>query len=370
MKNRILFILSILVSNILMAQKTPSKDIFTTSLRYHYGVILPHHKSISYLVNDQISGIELNLGIVPNRDKNWVSLYKNPEYGIGIYHTSLGNDKILGKATAVFPYINFPIARKNKWEFNFQLGFGMAYTKKHFDPVDNYTNVAIGSKFNAFIKLMTTGSYSIHPKWNVNGGIEFFHISNGAISVPNKGLNAVTTNFGVSYYLSNKRTHKKYTSINYSKLENEFSLIWNSGIKQTGVKDPHKYYKTGLSLSYLKGINTKQRVGLGIDFFYDTSANRGNWNFEPKTGFNDRFSQSFFVSHELFIQKFIIVANIGVYTLYKTEPEKPVYTRIGLRYALGKHLLASLCLKSHLGKADYIEWGIGYRINTKKNEKG
>jgi len=369
MKNRILLFLSLIVSYSTMAQEIPEKDIFTATIRYHYGIILPHHKSISYLVNDQISGIEFNLGIIPNQNKNWGSLYKQPEFGLGIYHTSLGNDKILGKATAIYPYVNFPLIKKNRWDFNLQLGFGLAYTKKHFDPVENYTNLAIGSKFNAFFKLMASTSYNFHPRWSMNGGIGFFHISNGAISIPNKGLNAVTSNFGLSYYLNGNKPKYKSIQLKNYKLDDEFSIIWNNGVKQTEVKDEHKYYKTGLSFTYLKGINAKQKIGLGIDLFYDESANRGKWNFDPKTDFKNRFSQAIFISHELFLHKFSIVANIGAYTIYETKPEKPVYLRVGLKYGINKHFLASLCLKAHMGKADYIEWGIGYRIKTKKNEK-
>ena len=106
-----------------------------------------------------------------------------------------------------------------------------------------------------------------------------------------------------------------------------------------------------------------------IDFFYNKAANRGKWDFDPETSFKNRFSQAIFISYDLAIEKFSIIANIGVYTFYKTTPEKPIYTRLGLRYRFGEHLVTSLCLKAHMGKADFIEWGIGYRIKRNKNEK-
>jgi hypothetical protein len=42
---------------------------------------------------------------------------------------------------------------------------------------------------------------------------------------------------------------------------------------------------------------------------------------------------------------------------------------LGLRYQLNEHLLANLSLKAHLGQADFIEWGVGYKISKKKHEK-
>jgi hypothetical protein len=369
MKKHFLLFIFLLFAASLFAQEKSEKDIFITTLRFHYGVVMPHHKSISYLVNDQISAIELNLGYIPSNEKSWAKLYKQPEIGIGLYHGSLGNDKILGDVTAVFPYINFPIKRGNKWEFTTQFGFGLGITNKHFDPVDNYTNIAIGTKFNAFFKFLAQGSYSIKPKWSINGGIGFNHISNGAISAPNKGLNMLTGNLGINY-LWNERARKSITSVSQKeRLPNEIVLIWGHGIKQASEKDHHKYYTSSLTGNYSIGINSKQKIGFGIDLFYNRAANRGKWDFSPEISFKNRFSQAIFISHDLAIGKFSIIANIGAYTFYKTTPEKPIYTRLGLRYELNEHFLTSIGLKAHMGKADYIELGIGYRIKRKKHEK-
>ncbi|PKQ64899.1 hypothetical protein BZG02_03355 [Labilibaculum filiforme] len=369
MKNYFLLFIFFLLSKNIFAQENPEKDIFNTTVRFHYGVVMPHHKSISYLVNDRISAFELNMGYLPSNEKNWTKLYKQPEIGLGLYHGSLGNDRVLGNVTAIFPYINFPLVQSNKWEFSTQLGFGLGYVKKHFDPVENYTNVAIGTKFNAFFKLLVQSSYTISPKWGINAGIGFNHLSNGSISAINKGLNLLTSNIGVSYYWNEKKRKTYTTTFIKNKLPNEFLVIWGNGMKQVSEKDHHNYYTSSLSGNYSFGINSKQKLGFGIDLFYNKAANRGKWDFDPEISFKNRFSQALFISHDLVIEKFSIIANIGVYTFYKTEPEKPIYTRLGIRYRLNDYLLTSLSLKAHMGKADYIELGIGYRIKRNKSEK-
>lgn len=369
MKKHFLLFIFLLFGASLFAQEKSEKDIFTSTLRFHYGIVMPHHKSISYLVNNQISAVELNLGYIPSNKKNWAKLYKQPEIGIGLYHGSLGNDKVLGNVTAVFPYINFPIKSGNKWEFNTQLGIGLGYTKKHFDPVENYTNLALGTKYNAFFKLMANGAYAFRSKWNVNAGVGFNHLSNGSFSSPNKGLNLLTGSVGLTYFWNGNREKKPVPVSGLKELENEILIIWSHGIKQSTEIDHHKYYATSLSGSYSIGVNAKRRFGFGIDLFYDEATNRGKWNFTPQTSFKDRFSQGLFISHDLVIKKLSIIAQIGVYTIYKTKPEKPIYTRLGLRYQLSKHFLANLSLKAHLGQADFIEWGVGYRLSKKKHGK-
>ena len=362
-----LLFLLLMISECSFAQEYKSKDTFTTTLRYHYGVVLPHHKSISYLVNNQISAIELNLGILPDKNRSWAQLYNQPEIGLGLYHTSLGNKDVLGNATAIYPYINFPLKQNEKWQCNLQTGFGIAHAKKHFHPTENYTNVAIGSKFNAFFKLLLNGSYQFANQWSANAGIGFQHLSNGSINVPNKGLNMATGSIGIQYHF-NKMQKQVKAPANYSKLDNELTIIFSGGIKQVTEIDENKYFASSLSSNYSFGINAKQRIGFGVDLFYDEGANRGDWNFSPETSFKDRFSQALFISHDLVIQNFNIITHIGVYTLYKTDPEKPIYTRIGLRYNVSDKIIANLSLKAHLGKADFIEWGIGYRFKNKKND--
>jgi hypothetical protein len=365
MKNWIIFILSLLAFKHSFGQESKKQDIITATLRYHYGVVLPHHKSISYLVNDQVSAIELNIGLLPDKNRKWAQLYNQPEIGLGFYHGSLGNKEILGSTNAIFPYINFKLKEFSSFKFELQTGIGVAHTKKHFDPVNNYTNIAIGSKFNAFFKLLINSKYYINPQWSINGGVGFQHISNGSVNTPNKGLNIATGNIGVQY---NFKPYKRFTSKLKSekKLDNELNIVWSNGVKQASEIDQHKYYISSLSSNYAIGINAKQRVGFGIDLFYNEAANRGDWNFKPETGFKDRFSQAIIITHDLVIQKFSIITHLGVYTLYKTNPEKPIYTRVGLRYKLNNKIITNLSLKAHLGKADFIEWGIGYRICKKK----
>jgi len=39
-----------------------------------------------------------------------------------------------------------------------------------------------------------------------------------------------------------------------------------------------------------------------------------------------------------------------------------LYTRAALKYRLSKHYFFSIGLKTHLQKAEFIEWGLGYKF--------
>ena len=51
-----------------------------------------------------------------------------------------------------------------------------------------------------------------------------------------------------------------------------------------------------------------------------------------------------------------------IYAYNIDEEDGWFYTRAALKYSLTEHLFLSLGLKTHLQKAEFIEWGIGCRL--------
>jgi len=359
----LLFILCFVNSN---AQQE-NHSTYTTSIKFHYGVLIPHHKRISDIREESIRAIEINFGLIPSSEKKWAQIYNQTEVGLGLYRGSLGNDKILGQVTALFPYINFHILRSKKIHIIYHFGVGLGLNSRKFHPTNNKTNIAISTSLNTFFNLAFDAEFELSNRWQLTGGIGMNHLSNVAIKLPNKGLNNLTGNLALKYALSDRPKNSFLNKINrFKKLNNEISLAWNHGIKQVDKKSHHNYYISSISSYYAIGISPKQHLGLGLDLFYDTSSGQKNSNQPVKTRFKERFRQAFFIASDWYIDKFVILTHVGIYTLYKTKPEKAFYGRIGFRYTIGKHLFANINLKAHWATADFIEFGFGYRIQMRK----
>ena len=73
-------------------------------------------------------------------------------------------------------------------------------------------------------------------------------------------------------------------------------------------------------------------------------------------------------SYDLVISDLSIIINMGAYIYSRYPDDETVYQRIGLRYRVNKKLFVLMHLKSHWGKADFIEWGVGYRIDKLKSK--
>jgi len=347
-----------------IAQNVSSQKEFSFGIYYHQGLVIPKNQYINYLIQDNISAVELELAFHPNPEKKWVHQYAVNKIGLIYYQGTLGNTISLGKVRSLVPFIQFEIKSWDNFHIDTNVGLGIAMMSKYFDPVSNYANKLIGSKYNAHIKLGLEANYSF-PRFDISSGFILSHFSNGSRKHPNNGLNIITGKIGLNYKFGKTRQIAPKTH-SFNKLKNEFTAILNLSWKEKNEQDPHTYYVSSINLSYAKGINSIQRLGMGIDLFYDESVDRGYWTRNPKTSFKDRISQAIFFSHELVIRRVSFITQIGFYTLYKTKPNSnPFYNRLGLRYKLSKHLLANFCLKGHLGKSDFIEMGIGYTLNKK-----
>jgi hypothetical protein len=348
----------------LRAQDISNNKKFSIGINYHQGLFVPKNQYINYLIQDKISAFELKLALHPSLQKHWVKQFAVRKFGLGYYQGTLGNSSSLGEIRSLVPFIQFGIKSWDRFQINTDIGVGIAIMSKYFHPVKNYSNKLIGSKFNAHIKFGLEANYSF-SHFDLTSGIVFSHFSNGARKQPNDGLNIVTGSIGLNYKFG-KTVLTETKQNNYSKLKDEFSLLFNQGWKQDNKQDPTIYYVSNLSLAYTKGINSKQRVGAGIDLFYDQSVGRGNWVKAPRTSFKNRLLQAVFISHELVIDKVSFITQIGFYTLYDIKPTtNPFYNRLGLRYKFSNHFLANFSLKGYLGNSDLIEMGIGYYFNKK-----
>ena len=356
--------LSFLSNYMIKAQKISYKKEFSLGINYHRGLLVPKNQYINYLIQDNISAMELKLAYHPSPEKNWVRQYAVNEIGLAYYQGNLGNADVLGNVQSLSPYVQFSIKTWKQFLLSTHIGFGLARMSKHFHPVKNYANKLIGSEYNAHINLGLRASYSL-THFDITSDLVFNHFSNGSSRHPNDGLNIITGAIGLNYNFG-RRLKQINTPIPKLHLSDEFNIIWSNAWKQANEQDPHIYYVSILNLSYTKGLNSRQRIGLGIDLFYDESTDRGYWTKTPKTSFKYRVSQSVFIAHELVFNRVSFITHLGYYTLYQLKPNSSsFYNRIGLRYKATHHLLVNLSLKGHADQSDFIEMGIGYCFNKK-----
>lgn len=314
------------------------------------------------------NGVNLRLGWRAQGKKDpYHQLYKYPTYGVGIYSSTFNSD-IIGNPFAVYGFVNTPIREKvgSRWSFDYHIGLGLSGNFNPYNEDRNPLNLVIGSKTNVFIDLGLRTQFRLQKNWKIGAGFAFHHFSNGALSLPNKGINLLPFTLSLAYQ------PKSFTPMVREKLPTHFrGLVWDfsygTGVKQLQKTSPDKYWKSTFAVYGSKYLNHKWRLGGGYDFFYSQSGSEENIAGTKAGKLSSVLTggPSLYIVHHL-TRDLTLNGNVGYY-LHKQAFNgelKRVFLRAGARYYFLPHIHGGVSIKAHAGKADYIEWSLGYTLKN------
>lgn len=341
--------------------------------RANYGFLIAHHKEME-IFNAHLPSFEINLARSTYGKQQWETLYNYPLTGVSYWNAWLGNRESMGQAHALMPFISFPIIKDDKNEVNFRLAAGLSYLTKRFDRLENYKYIAIGSHINAAVNLMVEYRWKPINHLQVFSGIQLMHFSNGSTKTPNFGLNIPSISAGVAFRLNKENQFIKRAirpSLTMFEFDGhdymEVKIATFFGYKDIGEVISQKYPVALASFSLLKNTGYKGKAGLCFDFSYDGSdahyvGNKGeDYGSELKL-----IKPGVALTYEVVLSRLSFPLALGFYTggLYKSEGMS--YYKLGVQYMCTKNLFASVNLKTHYARADYVAFGIGYRFHFKE----
>jgi len=337
-------------------------DDLDVSATYHYGYMLPEYSSILYLVDDPVRSFSLNFSKKTRGSSDWEQLYNYPEYGLSLFYSTLGNNRIHGREISVFPYFRLDILTGRRFDFYNETGMGLSYVTRKFDFRDNYLNVAVGSHLNIHFNLKLGVQYKMRQKVKLNTGVSFDHFSNSNSTEPNLGLNYVTAYAGVKYRVGNE-TEKQVRVLKDHERNHNFEFIYSGGMKHPRAIGSELYFTSSATFEYKWEFLRMFHLGIGADLFYDASTEAEMLTLELN---NHKklydFRSGIHFSQEVVYNKFSIIIQEGFYLVLKDQVEQHVmYNRGIIRYRITDRFLVQLAMKSHVHILDYPEIGVGIR---------
>lgn len=303
--------------------------------------------------------------------KSWQSKSNYPTVGVSFLYTGLGEMPEIGRAFAVIPHIDFNFLKSKRNQLNLRLGVGIGYLTQKFDAVNNPKNTFIGSHINAAINISFDYSYMITNRFGASAFIGFTHFSNGSSRTPNNGINIAHTGIGVKYFLNEpKQRIPKQPSDNQQykswKKEN-LSFIFGFSYSLKDVDEYMGYGKSwsvyNLQFNALKRLTEMSKVGIGLDLVYDCTDKEVLRH--KGIGFTDIeiLKPGINAAYELALGSTSFIINFGYHIAGKDLCEGRVYQKLAIMENIWKGVFATISLTTHYGWADYIGFGIGYRIN-------
>lgn len=339
--------------------------------RLHYGFLLSHHLELDKF-NSHFPAFEISIQKATYGNHRWEKKYDYPLIGVSFWTSNMGGFKEIGKAYALFPFINFPLFRNNESSFNFRIGLGVGYLGNKFDNKTNYKNFAIGSHVNIAANLLFEYRHKISKRFIFGSGIALTHFSNGSLKTPNYGLNIICANVSLTYFIHNPKKNggrmllpelfpfefdgRKYLEVNMS------FIISNKDMSQDLGQ---RFMVYAAFANIMKRVSYKSKFGIGIDITADQSdkytlehdieAIKSEETSYIKTGIS--------AAYELMISRASILFNLGMYVTGDERKGGDTFQRLTFKYAFNRNIFANIVLTSNAGKADYIGIGLGYRLN-------
>jgi hypothetical protein len=331
---------------------------------------MPQHDYIDFFIDEHIAGYQLNVSISTDGSKWWQEHYNYPEIGVGFNHSNLGNTQIYGDIYSLYGYVDRTFFN-NQGRFNMgnRISYGLGYITKTYNPNTNYFDMVIGSHLNAYLSYCLEGFVRITPQFTLTLGAAFSHTSNGNIKEPNKGLNIITSCLSLQYsFQKSSRKHYVMPTDVKDTSKNQLQFLGSLGWKQISRSFGTTYTVSSVSAEYARRISQTGWVGLATGFYYDPSIRKEislDSNDTVKASTSDLIRITLNLSYELKMGSISFIIQPGIYL--KNAYTKPghISNRIGVRYQVNDRLSAGVTIKANwVAVADYIEWGIGYRLKN------
>jgi len=339
------------------------KRPFIIESNAHTGLVVPLYEAMNYLVTEDIYAYDLSVSFPTTGKDYWEKLYRYPRTGFGYSYWSLGNNEILGKAHALYGFINVPFSKQvKKVSFNYQISFGAAYLTKRFDILNDHLNRAIGSHLNAYVRTGINGKIKLFPNSELILEAGVSHFSNGKTKSPNYGINAGSCSVGFNYHFNSNAITLQDPEIPVVEKRYVQTVVYSAGLKVYDNLLGNKYLATSCSYNIERQVSLKRRFGIGADFFYDGSISEALATDDgtSEKDFTKLIRLGLHASYGIRYKQLMMGIQLGHYLYSKYTVLTPVYSRISLQYLFSENIIGSIAIKSHLGKADCMEWGIGY----------
>ncbi len=345
--------LLLFISFQVIAQEKYNKHSISAS--YSLGRVFPYK---DYFKGNK--GISRNIIVSYNQHtfgkKEWEREFNFPTYGVAFVYQK-NQAHFLGNVySLMLHYTHYLYKRK----IAIRIADGLSFATNPYDKENNKKNIFVTSTVsNGFMLSVEYKEENIWKRLGFQLGASFTHYSNGATRLKNKGLNAWFIQAGINYSLGEKENEFIYEGES-TPLDKRiyYNLVCRDGFNENSSETAYDYLFT-ISAFAEKRLDKKRAVQAGVDFFASdflkhllaSSSNKKNSN---RVGL--------FIGHDLILNKLHIPIQLGYYVYNPSDYKSNFYQRIGAKYMLHKNIFVAIALKTHLGQAEAIEYGLGIKV--------
>ena len=332
------------------------------TFRLYPGFLAAHHEDMQAM-GSHVLGFEAGREWRIDKDGALAKNQKQPFAGIGINHLRMFND-INGNVSALFGYYDAGISGNEKTSLRFRLTAGVGMLSKQWNVYTNPKNRAIGSRFNGMMQPALYVQTPISSRQQIQLGLTLLHYSNANFGQPNLGINMPSLFLGLRHFDGNDNYYKPRYPENPNRIEWQPSLRF--GKRQMSMDDPRNIFNYLAELRVLYPYKPYRLWSAALTGFYDRTYVFEKFQPLPSATLNEVTELAFSIGHEYRVGRVGVMTDLGLYLYRPYDIKRKYYQGLGVRYYVSPRVIAQVRLRTHLSMADYMEWGLSYRIQGKK----
>lgn len=336
----------------------------TTGLKWHGGFLFAHHPDMRHLISRHFGFGEAYFQHRFSGSKDWHHHYLMPSWGISAMHMPFPNEA-LGDAYAVSAYYLLPIEQSKTVALHLKLGAGLSYLSERFQRTDNHKNIAISSRANVILRLGPELTVNILRRLQWHTGLDIIHFSNGAVKMPNLGLNFLTISSGLSYRFGDY----ELPAINKPGFVKSPGWSWSVfagvGIKQARIGQGDVRPAVTVQVLTEKRLTPKFSFGAGAEVNANANLPIAYEAKEIEPTALTPYRSGLLLSGAFHFGRMAILTQMGGYLLDVGRVDGLFFNRFGLRHDLSDKVKINFTLRTHFAKADHFEAGIVYQFAGK-----
>lgn len=339
-----------------------SRDPFLLGMRFHYGFIIPHSRELIDVSRSNPHGFEISAQWLLASEKYTRNSGVVAKRGFVLHYFNYDNPRVLGQGITLVPFVEPMIRPWRRFYGSVQLGLGIIYLNTVYDEETNPTNLFYSFPVSMLAMTNAYLFYKINPHWHISLGINYNHISNGGMKLPNKGMNFPTYNAGFNYYFRTVEITRPLKTDEWKKRQRNFAyLLPVATLKTAEATDDFPENKICWQLGAMamagRQIGRLSALSAGTEWIYDGYARE----ILDRDGNNtSAWKGGILFGHELLVSRVRFSIHLGAYVYNPSRNTDAVYQRYGLYYRAGKHILFGSTMKAHRHVADVFDMRLGW----------
>ncbi|MFD1631350.1 acyloxyacyl hydrolase [Pseudopedobacter beijingensis] len=272
-----------------------------------------------------------------------------------------GEGNQFGNSYALLSGLSFQLYKNNLFNININPSLGLGYTQQTF-----YTNgnTIIGSRVNLYSRAALNLEAPLSEKTSLSLSVGVLHFSNGAMRVPNDGMNM--GNFGISLKRRLENNLDKNTDDAPEQRFKKHNLELGLNLGRRGVyKSKDGLYKTGLYAGYSYRISSFIDLGVGTDAVYYYTIydpNRNEETYQSKATSLDRWRIGVAAGPSIWLSNFAIDLKYGYYLHFNSLHNTKMYWNAGVKYKLTDWFSLQAKGYIHGTEVDCIAAGLNFSL--------